>query len=111
MIAQILDRAVEIVENEKTWGQDTAALQDGCTCAAFAISQASDELDPRRDDDAIHSASYLSAKDAAIASGMSYTWPDDPDYDKLVAWNDKPGRTKDEVIEGLKNAAKEARYA
>ena len=93
-VADVLERAADLIEPEGKWTQGKYGSHDSCMCAKGAIYHvgAWDE----RADEALE-AVYAILPSTGIIS------------DRLVAWNDAPERTQAEVVAKLREAAALAR--
>lgn len=105
-VADVLEAAADIIR-ERGWtqGDDNVAFsQRDATCAALAIDAAArDGLDL---DVTADFRTYVLRVDAgkdAFASHLGLA------YHQIPRWNDDPGRTVEDVLSALKQAAYEAR--
>jgi hypothetical protein len=114
-VADIIDLAAENLE-QCPWGQGNGRASDGQICAQDAIwmavagqqsakeywsSRANLDLGIRR----LQQFNLLSDE---VIRVISLRLPDRY-HGRLFAWNDRPGRTKEEVIELFKETAKDLR--
>lgn len=109
-IADVIDQAVEHLERNP-WGQGNGRYSsEHAICGEDAVWMAALNLQTIEDLRAVvtqtsfrNERDYLGyATTAAIARHVSAV-------DRLWQWNDAPGRTKQEVIDALKETAKELR--
>jgi len=105
---EVLERAINLI-NEKGWGQGTAVNPDtGAICAAQAIWLASFTNVPDSYTNAlIVSRTEIERDNYTNASGalMNKT------RKEITMWNDDPRRTKDEVINTMREVIAELRGA
>jgi hypothetical protein len=102
---QLLTRAAEILD-ERGWFQGWYIRDDGCVCAVGAVNLAASEADGNE-------ALDLDAESEWDNISTSVRWARENALEALrgavdgsiVEWNDKPGRTKDEVQAILRRAA------
>lgn len=106
--ADVLEAAANLLES-KGWGQGefmNAIDPDDATkfCAVGAIRTVTGySLAGRRDEDyAVYRKRYACSLQANVALG-------DKVGTDVVHWNDQPGRTAEEVIDALKQTAKDIR--
>lgn len=94
-VADILDKAADLIEPEGCWMQGAFGLRKGtCFCAVGAIRAALDVP-------SITAAENWVDQNARKALGM--------DAMTIEDWNDAPGRTQAEVVSKLREAAALAR--
>jgi hypothetical protein len=100
-VAEILERAADLIEPEGAWVQGAfKRLREGsgvsyCYCAAGAL---------------IEVASSDSAYDEARRFlNAQLPRPSDPEDSAVIAFNDADGRTQAEVVAALREAAAKAR--
>lgn len=98
-VANVLERAAEMVDEK--WGQGTKAIAGGQVCAAVAIALSVAELggDPLLDRE------WVDGEEDAWAEAMRALREEiGPGWTSIPLWNDMPGRTKEEVTTALRNA-------
>lgn len=112
LVSEILDKAADLIEPEGAWTRGTlardnrgldVAAEDAnatCWCAAGALQHS---IGGSWSDDGI--GVYHAAREAVLlAVGLT-------DSDRLANWNDTPGRTQQEVVTALREAARKEREA
>jgi hypothetical protein len=115
---EVLTEAINILEHDG-WGQGAYHLADGCHCALGAIGLAAgyhanvrvveddDELYVRFDDGGGEAFEAYSAANRALKELLPAGYDEHVPfcYDEHVPfWNDAPGRTKEQVLEKLREA-------
>lgn len=102
-VAKILNRAADLIEKPGAWTQDAAARDSSgrrieptsreavCWCTWGAIAKVGGKHE-------------RVAFDALIASLNLPDWYDPASFGEV--WNDAPGRTQDEAVAALRDAAK-----
>lgn len=93
-VADVLERAAEILTPRGAWTQGVYGLYDGPCCAVGAIVRAGGFASARRAEDWLD-------RNASDALGM--------DALELEDWNDRKRRRKGEVVAKLREAAAKAR--
>jgi hypothetical protein len=98
--AQLLNRAADILD-ERGWFQGNYVGATGCVCALGARHLAVTELDgnPTR-------ATFATGAEFETALDRIYGALQTDSTDGIADWNDAEGRTKEEVQELLRRAAK-----
>lgn len=97
--AEILLKAADVIE---TRGWHQGALVDPCgtgVCALGAISIAVDEIPDAQD-------TWASDHPGTVAVALLGEWIYDRYGYGITYWNDRDGQTKDEVVAGMREAAK-----
>lgn len=114
-IADVIDLAVENLE-QCPWGQGNGRVAEYKICAQDAIWMAAagqrtlEEFWGQRATQALGSEGLRRANQVADEVTRVVSMRLDPVYhDRLFAWNDNPRRTKDQVIDLLKETAKDLR--
>lgn len=88
-VADVLERAADLIEPEGAWIQGVFQSEDGCShCLHSAVMEQADD--------------FLKMKAATQALGFNYS-------EEVWVWNDAPGRTQAEVVAKLREAARSAR--
>lgn len=101
-IADILDKAADLIEPEGAWTQGSYAR----TAKSYPITPLSDNAVAFCGVGAIKRAAGTT-DDSPAQSFVREQWGDD--LSRFVAFNDTPGRTQSEVITALREAAAKAR--
>lgn len=96
-VAKVLETAAEVI-NERGWCQGIYRKDSGEVCAIGALVTADCRLE-------LGGQAYPRAVGAV--SGAAHRL--DPEVMSVVEWNDRPGRTKDEVVQLLRDTAEEFR--
>lgn len=93
-VADVLDRAADLIEPEGAWNNGSGPL--GCHCAWTAIVEAAGKHAGDADEQ-VPGVLFFAKTIGGIRSGSIWNW------------NDAPGRTQAEVVAKLREAASLAR--
>lgn len=93
-VADILDRAADLIEPEGAWIQGFFSNRCGGHCMAGAILEVADLTD-------------ISTLRVAVEAVLPA--PPEERAERITWWNDEPGRTQAEVVAKLREAAAKAR--
>lgn len=97
-VADTLDAAADLLSKPGVWRQDIFYREGDCFCLIGAVREAA----------GLHSASDVENGPLGDAIRDVLVGVDD-EYNLIYEWNDADGRTQDEVVAKLREAAAKAR--
>lgn len=106
-VADLLEATSERIRTRQ-WVQGSSAVEDDKICLAVGLSECAAEM--AADESFSQEYSYLDAGHKALAAHQGWTVKRNKSFaEQTIEWNDRRGRTEDEVHDLLLHTAKEIR--
>lgn len=109
-VADVLDDAADYIEAHG-WCRTSLLTPDGRVCAmgAIAMSQQAIDIHVQNADAVLWTWKRERAEVVAAAEALGSVVDSSDPYSPIPHWNDDPARTKQEVLDAFRAAAKEQR--